>query len=146
MGERLHTHRVETRVLGGGAMAQVDIVMLVQVLENLVENAVKYTPRGTRLEIGAEAGDGGAVFWVADEGPGLPPGEEQRVFEKFYRAGTRQSHGDDGTGVGLGLTICRAIVEAHGGKITARNRTGGGAEFRFSIAHTEAPPELVTEA
>jgi two-component system sensor histidine kinase KdpD len=145
MGERLHTHRVETRVDGGGAMAQVDIVMLVQVLENLVENAIKYTPRGTRLEIGAEGGDEGAVFWVVDEGPGLPPGEEQRVFEKFYRAGARQWHGDDGTGVGLGLTICRVIVEAHGGKISARNRAGGGAEFRFSIAHTEAPPELVTE-
>jgi len=146
MGERLRTHRVETQVRAGGTMAQVDLVMMVQVLENLIENAIKYTPAGTRLEIGAEAAGSGAVFWVADEGPGLPKGEERRVFEKFYRSSARPSHGDDGSGVGLGLTICRILVEAHGGAISAHNRAGGGAEFRFTVAHTEAPPELVPEA
>jgi two-component system sensor histidine kinase KdpD len=71
---------------------------------------------------------------VADRGPGLPAGEEERIFEKFVRgAGT-------GRGVGLGLAICRAIVAAHGGRIWAENRTGGGAAFRFTLPLGGIPP------
>jgi two-component system, OmpR family, sensor histidine kinase KdpD len=66
---------------------------------------------------------------IADRGPGLPPGDEQRIFEKFYRARAAQN----GSGVGLGLTICRGIIEAHGGRIWAENRSGGGAVFRFTL-------------
>ena len=76
------------------------------------------------------------VVEVADRGPGLPTGEEQKIFDKFFGAGT-------GGGAGLGLTICRAIVEAHGGRIGGENRPGGGAVFRFSLpaADPPRPPE-----
>jgi two-component system sensor histidine kinase KdpD len=78
---------------------------------------------------------------VADEGAGLAAGEEDRIFEKFYRGAGRTAQ----VGVGLGLTICRIIVQAHGGRITARNRREGGAEFSFTIPQPEAPPRLVPE-
>jgi two-component system sensor histidine kinase KdpD len=74
---------------------------------------------------------------VADRGPGFAPGEEERVFDKFYRGQTADSRG-----VGLGLAICRAIVEAHGGKIWAENRPGGGALFRFTLPAKDVPPEM----
>jgi two-component system sensor histidine kinase KdpD len=141
MEERVRRHRAGARVLPGNSLAQVDIVMIVQVLENLIENAVKYTPAGTRLDIGAQADAAQSTFWVGDEGPGLPAGEEDRIFEKFYRA----KHQQDQDGVGLGLTICRILVEAHGGRIVATNQAGGGALFRFSIPHTETPPETPPE-
>lgn len=141
MEDRLHGHRIETRLPEGVPMAHVDLVLIVQVLENLVENAIKYTPEGTRIEIAAEPADGGAVFRVADEGPGIAAGEDSRIFEKFYRG---QGRGK-ASGVGLGLTICRIIVEAHGGRITAHNRPHGGAEFRFDIPALESAPELRPE-
>ena len=73
---------------------------------------------------------------VADHGPGLPAGTEQRVFQKFFRAGRAGSE----PGTGLGLAICRGIVEAHGGTISARNRAAGGAAFTFTIPRSGQPP------
>jgi two-component system sensor histidine kinase KdpD len=75
---------------------------------------------------------------VADRGPGLPPGAEERVFEKFYRGAGREDRG----GVGLGLPICRGIIEAHGGRIWAENRPGSGVAFRFFLPATGSPPAL----
>jgi K+-sensing histidine kinase KdpD len=105
-----------------------DEVMLEQVLVNLVENAIKHTPPGTALEIGAWADDGRVVVVVRDRGAGLAPGHEARLFEKFER-GPGAAH----DGIGLGLAICRSIVEAHRGTIEARNAQGGGAEFRVTL-------------
>ena len=110
-------------------LAPVDPVLLEQVLINLLENAAKYTPPHSPLEVRLESADGMAVIEVADRGPGLPVGEEARVFERFYRAA--DSHRSRGTG--LGLTVCAAIVRAHGGRIVAENRAGGGALFRVSL-------------
>ena len=76
---------------------------------------------------------------VTDRGPGLPPGEEARVFEKFHRAASGSVAG----GSGLGLTICRGIVTAHGGRIWAENRAGGGAVFRFTLPFGGPPPRAV---
>jgi len=76
---------------------------------------------------------------VADRGPGFEPGEETRIFEKFYRASGTTAAG----GVGLGLTICRGIVTAHGGKIWADNRPNGGAVFRFTLPLVDPPPASV---
>jgi len=115
--------------------------MIEQVLVNLLENVLKYTPAGSPLELGAEATTATVTIWLADRGPGIPAGEEERLFEKFHRAAPERAQ----SGVGLGLTICRAIVEAHGGSIWAANRPGGGAIFRFSIPLDEAPPRLVPE-
>lgn len=107
----------------------VDPVLLEQVLINLLENAAKYTPAASPVDLSARAGpDGGVVVEVADRGPGVPPGAEELVFEKFYRG---QSGGPKGAG--LGLAICRGIVRAHGGTITAGPRDGGGAVFRIAL-------------
>jgi two-component system sensor histidine kinase KdpD len=107
----------------------VDATLVVQLFVNLLDNAVKYTPEGTRVHISATADREAVRVRVDDEGPGLPPGEPARLFDKFQR-GT-----GEGTivGVGLGLAICRAIVRAHGGEIEARGRPGGGARFELTL-------------
>jgi two-component system sensor histidine kinase KdpD len=105
---------------------------------NLLDNALKYTPAGSPIEIAAEAGRGVVTVEVADRGPGFAPGDDERVFEKFYRG--REKAGR--SGVGLGLAICRAIVEAHGGRIWAENRPGGGAVIRFTLPVPGPPPEI----
>ena len=110
-------------------IAPVDPVLLEQVLVNLLENAAKYTPPKSGIEVRLARAEGAAVIEVADRGPGLPPGEEGRVFERFYRAADSQR----ARGTGLGLTICLAIVRAHRGRIEAENRPGGGALFRVTL-------------
>jgi two-component system sensor histidine kinase KdpD len=105
-----------------------DDVLLGQVVVNLLENSLKYTPAGTSLELAAEAVGDDIVLEVRDRGPGLVPGEEQRIFEKFYRGTSKGVRG-----AGLGLAICRAIVQAHQGQIEAFNRAGGGAVFRIRL-------------
>jgi two-component system, OmpR family, sensor histidine kinase KdpD len=105
-----------------------DDVLLGQVVVNLIENSLKYTPGGTSIELAAEASGDNIVLEVRDRGPGLVPGEEQRIFEKFYR-GTSKGV----PGAGLGLAICRAIMQAHQGEIAAFNRSGGGAVFRIRL-------------
>ena len=112
-----------------------DAVLVEQVLVNLLENALKYSPAGGAIEVSAEVADGEVVVTIADRGPGIPRGEERRIFEKFYRVGRDASVG----GVGLGLAICRAIVTAHGGRIWGENREGGGAAFHFSLPGIAAP-------
>jgi two-component system sensor histidine kinase KdpD len=114
-----------------------DAGLIEQALINLLENAAKYSEGP--IEINAALGPEEVVVEVADRGPGIPPGEEARVFEKFHRAIR-----DGGpSGVGLGLAICRAIVAAHGGRIWAQNRDGGGASFRFALPIQGEAPELV---
>ena len=119
----------------------VDGVLVEQVLINLLDNALKYTPADSSIEIGAGVDDGHVRLEVADRGPGLPPGDETRVFDKFYRSRL----GGAGGGVGLGLTICRGIVEAHGGRISAENRPGGGAMFRVTLPLADKPPEILVD-
>jgi two-component system sensor histidine kinase KdpD len=109
-----------------------DVVMIEQVLINLFENAAKYTPSESALDVSAAATNESVTIRIADRGPGLAPGDEKKIFEKFYRG--KSSGG--ASGAGLGLPICRAIVEAHGGKIWAENRpsiSGGGAVFSFTL-------------
>jgi len=120
-------------------MVDVDDVLIEQVFVNLLDNALKYTPAGTALEIQAGSRDGGVEVLVADRGPGISPGGEERIFDKFDR-GAAPNRG----GVGLGLTICRGIVEAHGGHIRAENRAGGGVVFAFTLPSV-APPREVEE-
>jgi len=99
-------------------LVPLDGVLIEQILINVLDNALKYTPPGSPLSLAAWTTDGAMTVEVADQGPGLPPGEEQRVFDKFYRA---QRPGA-ASGAGLGLTICRGIMAAHGGQIWAENR------------------------
>lgn len=107
----------------------VDATLIVQILDNLLENAAKYTPLGTKITISASAGIGSIVLAVCDDGPGLPPGDPERLFEKFQR-GRAESNV---VGVGLGLAICRAAARLHGGDIRACNNPGGGACFEITL-------------
>jgi two-component system sensor histidine kinase KdpD len=123
----LKQHSVEVRLPPGLPLVHIDAMLLERVLVNLVENASKYTPPGSRITIGAAVVGETLKITVADNGPGLPLGREEAVFQKFTR-GERESATP---GVGLGLTICRAIIESHGGTITARN--DGGACFILTL-------------
>jgi signal transduction histidine kinase len=94
---------------------------LYRLFGNLIDNAVRYSPRGGRVALSAAAADGHVEVSIADRGPGLAPGEAERVFERFYRG-----HDAPSGGSGLGLSIAQAIVRAHGGRVTLGNRDGGG--------------------
>ena len=137
---RLHDHTVNTTFPADLPLVLVDGVLLEQVVINLVENAVKYAPPGSAIDMSASASDREVVVEVADRGPGIPVGEETRIFDKFYRGKFAREGG-----VGLGLTICRGIVEAHGGRIWAENRRGGGAVFRFALPLLERQPSVESE-
>jgi two-component system, OmpR family, sensor histidine kinase KdpD len=132
---RLVEHHVRTRIDPKLPMVHVDGVLIDKLLVNLLENAAKYTPEGTVMTIAGELVGDKVVISVEDEGPGIPPGIEERVFEKFFRANPESSV----TGSGLGLSICRAIAEMHGGRIDAANRPGGGAVFVLTLK-AEQPP------
>ncbi|HVE86170.1 MAG TPA: DUF4118 domain-containing protein [Myxococcales bacterium] len=121
-------------------LISVDPVLLEQVFYNLLENAAKHTPAGSPVEISARVAGDQLVVEVSDEGPGLPAGAESLVFEKFFRGTPR-----DVRGAGLGLAICRGIVHAHGGTITAQTRPGGGATFRISLPLAGEPPRVPAE-
>jgi two-component system sensor histidine kinase KdpD len=122
-------------------LVSVDPLLVEQALVNLLENAAKHTPTGTPVDVHAHVEDGAVVIEVGDRGPGLAPGDESRIFEKFQR-GTRGGE----PGAGLGLAICRGIVTAHGGRIYAENRPGGGALFRIVLpTGDEAPPATPPE-
>lgn len=138
--DRLHDHPVTTSFPADLPLVPVDEVLLEQLFVNLLENAARHTPVGTPVEIGARTGEGEVLVWVADRGPGLPPGGEARIFEKFQRGETAA------TGVGLGLTIARGIVLAHGGRVWAEQRPGGGAVFRFTLPIAGTPAALPDEA
>jgi len=137
----LAAHRVETHLPANLPLVNVDGVLIGQVFANLLENAAKYTPPGTTISISAEVGREEVIVSVADEGPGLPPGEEERIFDKFHRAAPEGAQ----SGVGLGLSICKAIVQAHGGTIAAENLPLGGAVFRFTLPLTEEPPDIADD-
>ncbi len=130
-GSALLGHEVEIRVAHELPLIRFDAVLIERVLCNLLENAAKYTPAGSHIGLAAVVNGRYLAVTVSDDGPGLPAGMEDAIFEKFTR-GERESAKP---GVGLGLAICRAIVEAHGGTIHARSDHGGqhGAEFIFTI-------------
>lgn len=140
LGKRLEGHRVQTRFPATLPLVPLDGVLIQQVLINLLENAMKYAPAGTMIDVTASGSDREVLVEIADRGPGLPPGEEKRIFDKFSRAGPARERG-----VGLGLTICRGIVEAHGGRIWAENRAGGGAVFRFTLPLEGPQPQVEPE-
>ncbi len=135
-------HRVKVDLPEDLPLLEFDAALIERVLSNLLENAAKYTPSGSMIGIGAAQGNHELVdIWVEDDGPGLPAGKEEEIFQKFER-GQKESATP---GVGLGLAICRAIVEAHGGTIRAENRRDGGARFTFSLPRGNPPVVDTTE-
>jgi two-component system sensor histidine kinase KdpD len=139
----LEHHPVRVDIPPQLPLLHVDGVLLEQVFINLLENAVRYTPPDSAIEIHARQAAGAIEIHVQDSGPGLPAGSEERVFEKFFR-GTITS-ADGRRGVGLGLAICQAIVQAHRGRISARNRPSGGAAFTITLPCEKPAPQVVPE-
>jgi two-component system sensor histidine kinase KdpD len=127
LSERLKDHPLSLMIPDNLPLIPFDPLLVEQVLTNLLENSLQHTPPGTPVEFVARMQKAGVLIEIADRGPGIPAGLEERIFEKFTRGKS------PGGGVGLGLSICRVIVEAHGGRIWAENRPGGGAVFRFTL-------------
>ncbi len=117
-------------------LVKLDFGLMVQVLVNLLHNAVVHTPAGTAITVESFAANGECVIVVADSGSGVPPDVLPRIFDKFYRAPSARTGG-----TGLGLAIVRGFVEAHGGTITAQNRAGGGAEFTIRTPMNDEAPQ-----
>jgi two-component system, OmpR family, sensor histidine kinase KdpD len=134
LGDRLHDHPVTVKLQGNLPLIPFDALLLEQVFMNLFDNAIKYSPKGAPLELSASESFYTVTVELADHGPGIPPGEEERIFEKFVRGRGA------GGGVGLGLAICRTIINAHGGKIWVENRPEGGAVVRFTLPAAGLPP------
>jgi two-component system sensor histidine kinase KdpD len=142
-------HRLEPR-LGGRTIdvklpadlppIPLDDILIEQVFINLLENAIKYTTSDTPIEIVAEHLKGAVEIEVSDRGPGVPAAERDHVFEKFYRLNREGAQG----GAGLGLAICRGLVEAHGGRIWVEDRAGGGSRFRFTLPIEGTPPVVAS--
>jgi two-component system sensor histidine kinase KdpD len=118
-----------------------DPVLIEQVLINLVENATKYSPPGSPLDIAARVSGGLVEAEVSDRGPGVAAGDADRIFDKFVRVSERE-----GGGFGLGLAICKGIVRAHGGRIWVEPRVGGGASFRFALPIDVGPAPAIAAA
>jgi two-component system sensor histidine kinase KdpD len=140
---RLAEHPVEVALPANLPQINVDAGLVTRVLVNLLENAVKHTPPGTHITISAGIEDGALRVVVDDNGPGLPRGPSERLFAKFQRGRGDAEAGVPEAGVpggaGLGLAICKAIIDAHGGYIAAMHRPGGGARFVFTVPTAEAP-------
>jgi two-component system sensor histidine kinase KdpD len=139
MEPALDGRRLETTLSDDLPLLWIDATLVEQVFVNLLDNAARYTPPSSRIRISAHRHDDGVAVEVVDDGPGLPPGDELRVFEKFFRKGGAQG------GFGLGLSICRAAIEAHGGSIRAENQRPHGAVFRFTLPAAGEPPAALED-
>ena len=137
LDSQLRHHPVSINLPPDLPLVKIDDLLMERVVINLLENSMKYTPPGTAIEISGEIQNQEILVTLADRGPGLPVGKEELVFEKFYQVAPGSARG-----AGLGLTICRSIIEAHGGRIWAANRPEGGAIFSFSIPMAEGAPIL----
>ena len=114
-----------------GLTVNADYPRLRQALANLVDNAVKYTPAGGKVTVGAEQRPGAVAFVVRDTGPGIPEHQQERIWERLYRG----EAGEKERGLGLGLSLVRAVVEAHGGRAEVESAPGQGSTFTLHVAH-----------
>ena len=127
-GHVVHTHLPDDLLL-----IELDYLQIDQVLTNLLENAIRYTPKEAPIELSAHIEGEQIVLRVADRGPGIPSIDLERIFDKFYRVLHDQPPSGYPTGSGLGLAVCRGLVEAHGGRIWAELREGGGLSIIFTL-------------
>jgi two-component system sensor histidine kinase KdpD len=134
----LRDYKVVVNLPADLPLLPIDDVLFQQVLMNVFENAIKFSPAGSAIELSAQAASDVVTVTVSDEGPGFPPGMEDRVFDKFYRSDRQGGR----AGTGLGLAICRGIVALHGGRIWAENRPGGGAAIHFTLPIVGQPPAM----
>ena len=135
LGRALDRHELKTEIPNDLPPVKLDAVLTEQILVNLLGNAAVHTPPGTKIEFQARAETDQLVLRVADNGPGLPPGDPARLFDRFQR-------GPDATagGTGIGLSLVKGFAETQGGKASAENRAGGGAVFTVKLPLTKLPP------
>jgi heavy metal sensor kinase len=117
--------------LGRPATLSADPVLLRRAVVTLLDNAIKYSPAGTPIDVTVSMRDGHAILSIRDQGPGISAGDQTRIFDRFYRVDRSRSREKDG--VGLGLAIARWLVEAHGGQLTVESEEGRGSTFRISL-------------
>jgi two-component system sensor histidine kinase BaeS len=137
--------RIALETIGADAVpvVQGDANRLEQAVQNLVANAIRHTPEGGRVEVRAEAVDGAVRLAVTDTGPGIPEEHLPHIFDRFYKADASRAGTSVPSGSGLGLSIVQAIVERHGGSVTAANVAGGGARFEIALpARPAAAPAV----
>lgn len=134
---QLATRSLRVDCDAGLPLLQMDFVLMEQVLVNLLDNACNYTPQDAGVSVTATLHGNQLWVEVADSGPGIPPGEMERIFDKFHRV-----PGSATGGTGLGLAICRGLVEAHGGSLTAENASAGGARFIIHLPITATAPPV----
>jgi len=130
LDQRLDGRIVDVKLAADLPLVPLDSVLMTQVMVNILDNALKYSPSSRPIEIIAQAGEQWMTIEVLDSGPGIPGHDLKRVFDKFYRLPVPEGKGG---GTGLGLSICRGIVEAHGGTIKAENRTDGGLRIKIVL-------------
>jgi two-component system sensor histidine kinase KdpD len=133
LGERGRSHPISMGISDKLPFVYVDFDLIVQTLVNILDNALKYSPPDSLIEIRASQVDNEIRIEVADRGLGIPPHDLSHIFDKFYRV----QRPDKVTGTGLGLSICKGIVEAHGGRIIAENRNGGGTVISLNLPSVE---------
>jgi two-component system sensor histidine kinase KdpD len=138
----LERHHIQINLPIDLPLILVDGLLLEQIFVNLLENAARHTPPGTKVDIIAVVEGEQLRVIVADNGPGLPRGAETKIFEKFYRA---HPQADAGRGSGLGLAISQAIARVHGGSLAATHRSGGGTEFHLLLPLEQNPPQITVE-
>jgi two-component system sensor histidine kinase KdpD len=134
MEERLAGRTVTINVPEGTPMIALDFVLMAHVLSNLLDNALKYSPSGSPLELQVRRQGQEVLISVLDQGMGIPSEDRERVFGKFYRV----QRPEQVTGTGLGLAICRGIVEAHGGRIWAQSRDPSGTSMTVALPAGDA--------
>ncbi|MCK9363707.1 MAG: sensor histidine kinase KdpD [Syntrophales bacterium] len=137
--DRFRERSLELKIPPDLPLIPFDTLLMEQVLSNLMENALRHTPTGTPVEITVTPQKSAVMIEIADRGPGIPAHEGEAIFKKFTRGANTQM------GAGIGLSICRVIIEAHGGRIWVENRTGGGAAFKFVIPVEGTPPSMIPE-
>jgi two-component system sensor histidine kinase KdpD len=128
-GERISERRIEVDVPESLPLIPMDFVLIVQVLVNLIDNSLKYSHPDTLIQIRAFLTNDNVQIMVSDRGVGIPPGDLERIFDKFYRV----QRPENISGTGLGLSISKGIIEAHGGRIWAEDRSGGGTIVSFTL-------------
>jgi two-component system, OmpR family, sensor histidine kinase KdpD len=132
--EKIGSRNIKIDIPGEFPEITIDFSFMMKVFNNLIDNAVKYSPSTTPITIRAENIQDGVSIEIIDQGDGIPEIELKRIFDKFYRSERPQKI----TGTGLGLSICKGIIEAHGGEIMAKNNQGKGATFIIKLPHTAA--------